>query len=375
MAILMVVCFHYLEQQGNVTEGRITPILQRVALMGWSGVDLFFVLSGFLIGGILLDARNSPSYFKTFYARRVFRIIPIYYLWIVAYLVLLSVAGSFVRLHSNSGLMMARGLPIYAHFLFLQNMMVIPFAGLTGAWFSHLWSLAVEEQFYLLSPLVIRLLSNRPLTIFLKCLILAVPLMRIIFLLLHANLWLVSVLMPCRADSLAIGMLAAAYWRKEGSRRWLSAQSGILYGLLVAFFLGVLALWKWSPQAETWGMESIGFTWLAAFYVVILLIVLVRKESLIARLARMGWLREIGKVSYCIYIIHLVVNVICHSLLRRASPGTQDWRGAAVTLFSAILTFCIARISWKIFEGPLVYFGRSFRYQPESGMAGGLGSP
>ncbi|HTC63538.1 MAG TPA: acyltransferase [Candidatus Saccharimonadales bacterium] len=374
MAIFMVVGFHYLEQQGSITEGRITPILQRFALMGWSGVDLFFVLSGFLIGGILIDARSSPCYFKTFYARRVFRIIPIYYLWILAYLLMTGIAGSYVRHHSNSGLTLMRGFPIYAHFVFLQNMMVIPFAGLTGAWFSHLWSLAVEEQFYLISPLVVRLLSNRSLTIFLKYLIVAVPVMRIVLLGLHVNLWLVSALMPCRADSLAIGMLAAVYWHKEESRRWLSEQSGILSGILIALFFGVLAFWKWSPQAETWGMESIGFTWLAAFYVVILLIALARKESLIARLARMAWLRELGKVSYCVYIIHLVVNVICHSLLRGASPGTTDWRGTAVTFLSAIVTFGIAWISWKIFEGPLVHFGRSFKYQPDAGIAGELGS-
>src|SRR5665213_654935 len=103
MAILMVVIFHYLEEQGLVTGKGATAILQRIVQMGWSGVDLFFVLSGFLIGGILMDARESPSYFRTFYARRFFRIIPIYYLWIFAYAILVGVAGSFLRAHSNSG--------------------------------------------------------------------------------------------------------------------------------------------------------------------------------------------------------------------------------------------------------------------------------
>jgi peptidoglycan/LPS O-acetylase OafA/YrhL len=178
----MVVVFHYLEQQGAVAGGGLTSILQRAVQMGWSGVDLFFVLSGFLIGGILVDARNSPSYFKTFYTRRFFRIIPIYYLWILAYVVLVGVAGSFLRAHSNSGVITAPGMPIYAQFFFLQNLMVFPFAGLAGAWFGHLWSLAVEEQFYLVSPLVVRLLSTRMLTIFLACLIAAVPLLRVVLL-------------------------------------------------------------------------------------------------------------------------------------------------------------------------------------------------
>ncbi len=372
-AIFMVVVFHYLEQQGTVAGGGLTPILQRLVLMGWSGVDLFFVLSGFLIGGILVDARNSPTYFKTFYTRRFFRIIPIYYLWILAYLVLVGVAGPFLRAHSNSGLIMAPGMPIYSHFFFLQNLMVIPFAGLAGAWFSHLWSLAVEEQFYLVSPLVVRLLSTRLLTIFLACVIAAAPVLRVVLLAVRTDPWLVSVLMPCRADSLAIGMLAAVFWRKEGFREWLSDRSGILYAILATLFAGVAALWKWSPESQTLGMESIGFTWLAAFFVVILLLALVRREGLIARLARMAWLRELGRVSYCVYLIHLVVNVICHSLLRRASPATSDWRGAAVTLFSAFATLGIAWISWKLFEGPLVRLGHSFKYQPAADVVMDLG--
>jgi peptidoglycan/LPS O-acetylase OafA/YrhL len=309
-----------------------------------------------------------------FYTRRFFRIIPIYYLWILAYVVLVGVAGPVLRARSNSGVILAPGAPIYSHFLFLQNLMVIPFAGLAGAWFSHLWSLAVEEQFYLVSPLVVRLLSIRLLTIFLAGVIAAAPLLRVVLLAVHTDPWLVSVLMPCRADSLAIGMLAAVFWRRERFREWLSARSGVLYAILAALFAGVVALWKWSPQSQTWGMESIGFTWLAAFYVVILLLALVRREGPIARLARIAWLRELGRVSYCVYIIHLVVNVVCHSILRRASPATSDWRGAAVTVFSAFATMGIAWISWKFFEGPLVRLGHSFKYQPAAGIAMDLGS-
>jgi peptidoglycan/LPS O-acetylase OafA/YrhL len=367
----MVVIFHYIEQQGAVAGGGVTPILQRLALMGWSGVDLFFVLSGFLIGGILLDARNSSSYFKTFYTRRFFRIIPIYYLWVFAYVLLIGVAGAALRARSNSGVIMPLGAPIFAHFLFLQNLMVIPFAGLAGAWFSHLWSLAVEEQFYLISPLVVRLLSTRPLTIFLGCVIAGAPILRIGLLAGRVDPWLVSVLMPCRADSLAVGMLAAVFWRRESFRGWLAQRSGTLYGVLAVLFAGVLALWKWSPESETLGMESIGFTWLAAFYVAILLLALTLRDGPIARLARMRWLRELGRISYCVYIIHLVVNVACHSLLRRASPGTRDWQGVSVTLFSALMTFGLAWISWKIFEGPLVHLGHSFKYQPATGTAAG----
>ena len=158
IAILSVVCIHYIDGQGP-TGGPITTLLQKIVALGWSGVDLFFVLSGFLIGGILLDARGSPNYFKTFYVRRFFRIIPIYYAWVLLYVLLVTLAGHVVQVHSNSGRPEELGASIYVHFLFLQNVWPITLAGLAGAWLSPTWSLAVEEQFYLVCPWMIRFIS------------------------------------------------------------------------------------------------------------------------------------------------------------------------------------------------------------------------
>src|ERR1700689_5530178 len=93
MAILLVVIFHW----GAFDEGHsILPgKLERLLSFGWSGVDLFFVLSGFLIGGILLDVRDSPNYFKVFYMRRFFRIVPLYYLWLFCLIALVFLGDSF----------------------------------------------------------------------------------------------------------------------------------------------------------------------------------------------------------------------------------------------------------------------------------------
>ena len=102
MAISLVVVFHsfyYSPPPGHHPTGLIRStfvFLERFFAIGWTGVDLFFVLSGFLIGGILLDVRASPNYFKTFYLRRLFRIIPVYYLWIALYLVVTAVLGQFL---------------------------------------------------------------------------------------------------------------------------------------------------------------------------------------------------------------------------------------------------------------------------------------
>src|SRR6266404_3516257 len=102
VAILLVLLFHYISIEGLTKTGSWSFILQRIVIMGWTGVDLFFVLSGFLIGGILIDARGSPTYFKTFYVRRFFRIIPVYYLWIVSFITLVSLGGKVLQANTHS---------------------------------------------------------------------------------------------------------------------------------------------------------------------------------------------------------------------------------------------------------------------------------
>jgi peptidoglycan/LPS O-acetylase OafA/YrhL len=364
-AILSVLSFHYVSQQGAAAHGTMAALLQRLVVLGWSGVDLFFVLSGFLIGGILMDARESPSYFRTFYARRFFRIIPIYYLWILAYIALIGFAGAKVQALSNSGLRPTLGFSVYAHFLFLQNLglPVAALAGLAGAWFGHLWSLAVEEQFYFLAPAVVRWTDPRHLPARLCVAIALVPLIRISLLkILHVSPSLVTVLMPCRADALGMGMLAAVLWRHTFSRDWMQRNVGKLYGALVALLVGVAALWMWSPQSSTLGMQTVGFTWLALFYAILLLLALLRSSGPIATVMRIGWLRDLGTVSYCVYIIHIAVNVGLHAVLLRASPRIATPRGATVTVLAAFLTYGIAKLSWISYENPLLRRGRTFKY-------------
>jgi peptidoglycan/LPS O-acetylase OafA/YrhL len=161
LALLMILAFHSISQEGDFPAGSFLAPLQRSVSMRWTALDLFFVLSGFLIGGILMDARQSPSYFKTFYARRFFRIVPVYYLWILLYIALIGLAGNEVVKLSNSGIRPPLDLRILSYFLFLQNSIPISLHGLSCSWFGHLWSLAVEEQFYLVAPLVVRIVPPR----------------------------------------------------------------------------------------------------------------------------------------------------------------------------------------------------------------------
>src|SRR5262249_24162040 len=134
-AIFLVLTYHYVDTITVTHQVGFRYYVEHLFRLGWTGVDLFFVLSGFLIGGILRDVRSSSSYFRTFYIRRFFRIIPLYYAWILAYILLVSVAGAAVLAQANRGALTKPNALIYEHFLFLQNFSLLKFAGLASAWF------------------------------------------------------------------------------------------------------------------------------------------------------------------------------------------------------------------------------------------------
>lgn len=109
-------------------------------------------------------------------------------------------------------------------------------------------------------------------------------------------------------------------------------------------------------------MESVGYTCLAFFYVLTLFLALTTPGGPIARLARVRWLPESGRVSDRMYIIHSVVGVVCHALLRRAPPATSDWCSMGVTVLPVFAIFPVAWLSWKVFEGLMLRLGHGFKY-------------
>ncbi len=175
-AILIVILGHYLVVSAPRFAERI---LGSALALSWTGVDLFFVLSGFLIGGILLDVRGAGSYFRVFYARRFFRIFPIYYAWLVFYVLLLTVGRSFLQAHMASGIVPTLGFETWSHFLYLQNFVAGEYVAISAWCVGVTWSLAVEEQFYLIAPLAVRFLNRQTLSWALIMTVLAAPLIRL----------------------------------------------------------------------------------------------------------------------------------------------------------------------------------------------------
>lgn len=362
IAILMVFLLHYIGNSQNNNGQLGTPLYRFAQLfrLGWSGVDLFFVLSGFLIGGILLDARRSPSYFKTFYVRRIHRILPIYYVWITLFAIAGYAGTRWIAPADHSAFSIS--VPVAIYYLFLQNLVFSPLSAFSHYGMAVTWSLAVEEQFYLVSPWLIRYLSVRRLTQVLIGCVVGAPLLRaFLFSRVPNGHDVVYYLMPCRADALAMGMLAAVAWQTE-AKAWLQEHTALLKSALAIFLCGALAMLKWLPGPSTSLESAYQYSWLAALYVCALVVALLDGESLLARVARWRFLREWGRVSYCIYLIHLAILGACHWVLLHSLPRINDWPGVFVSLLAAGLTWGIAQFSWKYFERPQIDRGHTTRY-------------
>src|SRR5579859_7052632 len=142
VAILLVVLFHYVWGLTGHSGNHLAVIIRDCVSMSWSGVDLFFVLSGFLIGGILMDHRRDKDYFKTFYIRRICRILPLYFLWVALFFI---IPALFSASASSDWYSVEFGriphFPQWGYFFFLQNFGMAALNGFGPNWMSVTWSL------------------------------------------------------------------------------------------------------------------------------------------------------------------------------------------------------------------------------------------
>jgi peptidoglycan/LPS O-acetylase OafA/YrhL len=368
LAILLVLIWHYFIGQ-IPSEQALSSYVNTWGRLTWSGVDLFLVLSGFLIGGILMDVRSSPNYFKAFYARRFYRILPLYSL--VCLLLWLAVSLSVESRVAGLGSLLDTTLPWYAYATFTQNFWMALYGTFGAGWLCATWSLAVEEQFYLTLPFIIRYVKRARLPYILAAIICLAPLIRtfLYFYLPHGSL-AAYVLTPCRADSLMLGVAAAIVVRSSAGWMFLLTNKRLLYATLFALSFGMVAL-----TINDWGvyslaMSSVGYTWVALFYLCILLIALTQKTCLLSRILRNRALTWLGAIAYGTYLLHLGLLGLCHGLIRGREPQIASLPDAAVTLLALILTLALATLSWVYFEKPLVKRGHQHSYEDSGEVAG-----
>lgn len=363
-AIFLVLIWHYfvapLSQKTDA--GFFTVIITSLSLT-WSGVDLFFVLSGFLIGGILLDNKNGVGYFKAFYIRRICRIVPLYFLWLIPFFLLLAAGDALIPATSPLTSLYNNSLPIWSYLTFTQNLTMVQHATFGPDWLAVSWSLAIEEQFYLFLPLLIYLVSKERLPYILVPLILLAPIIRMgivnLFSWPHAG-FATYVLMPCRMDALLLGVLGAYLMREAAFKAYFISHRKHFYRMLAVLLGGMIILSFHSSQRI---LISFGYSWLALFYVCLLLILIMDQGGTIASIARNPPLRFLGSVAYGVYLSHQAFNLLGHGLILRQLPQLETIPDLLVTCGALIFTLLISFFSWNSLEKPIVRFGHTFHYQ------------
>lgn len=332
-----------------------------VPLIGWCGVDLFFVLSGFLITGILIDSRDSTRYFTSFYARRTLRIFPLYYVCVFAALILLPMLPTLHRVIAGP----YADPPQLPYWLYLTNFSVAS-RGLVHGWLDIAWSLAIEEQFYIVWAVVVWICLPRWLGWICGALVLLAPIARAIAVSRGVDTTTIYVLTWFRVDALAMGALLAWLMRRNA----FPSLARFAPWVAVAGIAGLAAItidagesWWWTPWMQTAGYSLTLFTGAS-----MLVLALSRPaDSLWPRLLSMGWLRAFGKYAYSLYLFHLPVMRLMREYV--FDPGKYEalaltpWIGQMLFYAAAIApAFALSWVSWKFFEAPILRLKERFPY-------------
>ena len=344
VAVLLVLLFHFLHIDGE--GGAVERTLLGASRAGWAGVDLFFVLSGFLITGILLDARGATGYFKAFYARRVLRIFPLYYAYLaVLFLVLPRFLPSLDVKPGSQGWL----------WTYLGNVLFSREGGFHASPYTgHFWSLAVEEQFYLVWPFLVWFLPRRALAAVCGALVVGAFALRFGIHRTTFNATAAYVLTPARMDALSLGALVAIAAREPG---WWGPVRRAAPAVLVLAAAAVAAVW-WR-QGGFFGGDPVVQVWafgpLAAGFAALLVLALDPAARRLPRVLSNPALRGAGKYSYGLYVLHYPIFLALEAagLTSLALAGLTGSRLGGILAFAAIAggaTFAAALLSWNLLE-------------------------
>jgi peptidoglycan/LPS O-acetylase OafA/YrhL len=354
IAISLVVAFHFFSQSTPLPNTIALTWAHKLAFVGWTGVDLFFVLSGFLIGGILIDHRSSVCYFTPFYSRRVLRIVPLYVASLCIYALLYSLYDW--RLADLSG-MFTLQLPVWSLLSFSQNV-IAAFHGrwMGPGWLGVTWSLCVEEQFYIILPALIRLLPPTRMPLLCISAIVFAPAFRILVLhFMPANTLAPYVLLPGRIDALFLGVLAAWLWRDDHWRSLLTRWRWLVTAVFLLMSFGFL--WNLDRIGAGYGYrtQSIGYTVIAFYYFLALLLVVSAPPTrpwLAVLRTPLCWA---GLGAYSVYLFHRPIQGLAAHFV-----GSD---GKVAQMVSLTVVAAVAWACWRFVERPAIAFGhRTFSY-------------
>jgi peptidoglycan/LPS O-acetylase OafA/YrhL len=349
IAILMVVICHYFTTRiESPVPGSWLAYFHLATGSFWSGVDLFFVLSGFLIGGIILDHHGKRGFLKVFWIRRSCRILPVLAL-------LLGVCG--VAWHvldrSRYAWLFDDLMPFWSYATFTQNIFMGMRGTFGGNFLGVTWSLAVEEQFYLLAPLLIVWVGRRRWVRGLIPLIVVAFFLRVAFG--GGTIGYVNTFF--RMDSLLTGVLVAVLFRSADSWRHLEKGRG---SLALAFFVMLAST---GVLTKINGFGYFKFSWFALLYGAFLALALLYRGTAWTAALRAPWLCFFGGIAYGLYMYHQAVQGLLHGWLRDgAKPGLQDAAAVQVTWLSLGVATLAAAVSFRFYEAFFLRIGKRYRY-------------
>ena len=363
VAILLVLLGHFdIYSSATALDATVREILK----CGWMGVDLFFVLSGYLITGILWRTREDPAYFLKFYARRSLRIFPLYYAFVAAMLLIFAI---FPHYRMEMAVSLANQAWIW---IFLTNVLVT----LKGHWiqavpgFNHFWSLAVEEQFYLVWPALLWWIRDRRtmLRIVLSMLFVA-PAFRVLCWADETSALGAFLLTPARMDAFAMGAVVFLLLQNEAAARTVARVAPRLAAVALTLLITLLTYAGSSPESRS--VSTLGFSLTALFFGAVLAFTLTTRTGPFIGTLNHPFLRSVGKYSYALYVLHPAVRqVIIESIAPRVQvPLLFDSTMLQQVLVLALgfgLSYLLAVCSWYVLESPLLRFKDRFKYLPDS---------
>jgi peptidoglycan/LPS O-acetylase OafA/YrhL len=359
LAILGVLVLHY-EARQEAPWHALRYVWGLMVGSGWAGVDIFFVLSGFLITGILLDTKSHPRYFRLFYARRTLRIFPLYYAALILIFLILPQFG------------IAHAVPASTqvwYWAYLSNVL-IAFRGwgVAPGYTPHFWSLAIEEQFYLVWPAVIYLASQATVRRICLAVIVLSLTSRLALTLHHASPTMVELLTTSRIEPIAVGAWVAVMLRGGASGIWLrSAKRRIAIASAVLFAVVVVVGRSVRPDDPL--MATLGYSavaWLGA--AAILHATDPRPDRAPGGVLMLAPLRFLGRYSYGLYVWHypIMIFLTLHHFTVDDLTRPLGARGLASAVYVVVnftAAVLVSLVSWHVLERPLLNLKRYFDYR------------
>jgi peptidoglycan/LPS O-acetylase OafA/YrhL len=367
IAILLVLFHHLVLYAGMSGEALFDRRVLRLAQATWLGVDVFFVLSGFLITGILYDTKSSPRFFRNFFGRRTLRIFPLYY----GVLTVVFLAAPLLLGRPLFGV--AEGGQIW-YWTYLSNVDAALHDWREPLELGHFWSLAVEEQFYLVWPWVVFALGRSALlrvtvVCFISALLLRVAVPFVL------DPLAAYTLMPMRMDALAAGAFLALMvrgprgWAVVG--RWPPWLCLAALGLLSAIFYWRRGLPELDPVVRTAGYSLVAL----ATASLIAVAMTSSGDSWLPKALRSRLLVTMGMYSYGLYVFHQIILLTLRdrgfgTALFPTVWGSEIVGLLAFTVVGMAASALIAYASWHLYELPFLRLKRFFRYREPVDPAG-----